>query len=302
MKVEAFAPHPPEPVKPPPKNFRDPASHSQPGLHFTRKIDLNLTVDLTEKKIRGTATYKIDILDPSATEIILDVRRINIHSVTADGPLPFVVTEDVSAVGGTLAIKHPPGDSCTFTVSFDTDGRGTGSPGGGACDWLSEDVTGDLPFIFTQAQAIHARSIFPCQDTPAVKAPYTAVVSVAAPHQDLTVVMSAQKVPSQPDDPAGSSRFDCAVPVPSYLFALACGTLSSRDLSPRCRVWALPKVVELAAWEFKDVEKMLSTAEAIAGPYVWGRYDLLVLPPSFPYGGMENPMLTFVTPTLLSVS
>lgn len=113
--------------------------------------------------------------------------------------------------------------------------------------------------------------------------------------------MSAQRIENHDTDKKGLARFECGVPVPSYLIAFASGVLEWRSISHRCCVWALPHVVEKARWEFEEVESMLKVAERVAGEYVWGRYDLLVLPPSFPYGGMENPFLTFVTPTLLSV-
>lgn len=301
---QKFAPLPPDPVKPPLPYFKDPASHCWPGIHFTEHICLYLTIDFTNKRLNGRAIYKVRKLE-KAEQLELDIRGIHIKSVTdpKGNNLSYTAKEDESPVGGILSIHIPTSKSPTteFIVSYETDGCGGGSPAGGACDWLSPPQAGGQPFIFTQAQAIHARSIFPCQDTPAVKAPYTAIVSVLPPYQHLPVVMSAQRMPSASDDPVGSTRFHCAVPIPSYLFALACGSLNSRSLSPRCMVWAQPDVIDAASEEFADVENMLATAEELAGPYVWGRYDLLVLPASFPYGGMENPMLTFVTPTLIAV-
>ncbi|CAN8068962.1 unnamed protein product [Agarophyton chilense] len=303
LNEKSFPPATPETVKPPLPYFKDPASHSWPGVHFTDNICIYLTIDFEKKRLTGRAHYTFRKLQ-SDERLSLDIRGIDVKSVTtSDGaPLSYIAKEDESPAGGLLSVDVPQSDSSTFQVCicYETGGCGGGSPAGGACDWLSPEQAANEPFLFTQAQAIHARSIFPCQDTPAVKSPYTAVVSVLPPYDNLPVVMSAQRVPSTNDDPDGSSRFHCAVPIPSYLFALACGSLESRDLSPRCRVWAQPAVIEDAAQEFVDVELMLTTAEELAGPYVWGRYDLLVLPASFPYGGMENPMLTFVTPTLLS--
>eukprot|EP00178_Gracilaria_changii_P015912 TRINITY_DN4472_c0_g1_i3.p1 TRINITY_DN4472_c0_g1~~TRINITY_DN4472_c0_g1_i3.p1 ORF type:complete len:450 (+),score=43.73 TRINITY_DN4472_c0_g1_i3:146-1495(+) len=298
-----FAPLPPATVKPPLPYFKDPASHSWPGVHFTDNICIYMTIDFENRRLTGRAIYTFRKLQPSEN-VSLDIRGIDVKSVTtADGtPIPYNAKEDESPVGGMLSIQVPQCDSPTFQVcvSYETDGCGGGSPAGGACDWLTPEQAAGQPFMFTQAQAIHARSIFPCQDTPAVKSPYTAIVSVLPPYHNLCVVMSAQRVASATDDPEGSARFHCAVPIPSYLFALACGSLESRPLSSRCKVWAQPGVIESAANEFANVEQMLCAAEDLAGPYVWGRYDILVLPASFPYGGMENPMLTFVTPTLLS--
>ncbi len=153
--------------------------------------------------------------------------------------------------------------------------------------------------MFTQFQPIHARSMIPCQDSPMVRATYHAAVTMP---EALTAVMSA----GPQDAPAGSAPgtrtmvFDMPQAIPSYLIALAVGDLASRDLSPRARVWAEPATVEEAAWEFAGVEEMIVRAEQLFGPYEWDRYDMLVLPPSFPYGGMENPRMTFLTPTLLA--
>jgi leukotriene-A4 hydrolase len=142
--------------------------------------------------------------------------------------------------------------------------------------------------------------MFPCQDTPSVKVTYTAELTVP---RELTALMSAVPTGSH-EVPNDNSKkvftFEQKVPVPSYLVAIAVGALESRQIGPRSYVWSEKEVIDQAADEFAQTEEMLQTAESLCGPYVWGRYDLLVLPPSFPYGGMENPCLTFVTPTLLA--
>ena len=150
-------------------------------------------------------------------------------------------------------------------------------------------------------QAILNRALFPCQDTPAVKTPYTA--TVRAPAQ-LTVLMSAL---SEEDGPKPAREGRCCewtfrqpIAIPSYLVAFAVGDLESRDIGPRSRVFAEKEHIERAAFDFSETEAKLRTAEELCGPYLWSRYDILVLPPSFAYGGMENPCLTFVTPTLLT--
>uniref|UniRef100_S4RRI9 Uncharacterized protein n=1 Tax=Petromyzon marinus TaxID=7757 RepID=S4RRI9_PETMA len=149
-------------------------------------------------------------------------------------------------------------------------------------------------------QAIHCRSMVPCQDTPSLKFTYDAKVSVP---KSLVALMSALCDGSEPDPTNGEftvHKFKQPVQIPSYLIALVVGALKSREIGPRTKVWSEKEFVEQAASEFSETETMLTTAEELVGPYVWGRYDLLVLPPSFPYGGMENPCLTFVTPTVLA--
>jgi leukotriene-A4 hydrolase len=161
--------------------------------------------------------------------------------------------------------------------------------------WLSKEQTDSkaLPFVYSQCQAIHARTLLPCQDTPAVRITYNATVTTSEP--TATVLMSALSFG------AGDmgTKFAQSVPIASYLIAIAAGNIGAKDVSERCRVYAEPTMLEAAAWEFAEVEQLLTTAEDIAGKYEWRRYDLLVLPPSFPFGGMENPNLTFVTPTCI---
>ncbi|VVC97011.1 unnamed protein product [Leptidea sinapis] len=162
------------------------------------------------------------------------------------------------------------------------------SPSATALQWLEPKQTSGkkYPYMFSQCQPIHARSIMPCQDSPAVKFTYTAEVS--AP-ENFSVLMSAIRDGSNNT----KTTFRQPVPIPSYLLAIAVGVLESRELGPRSHVWAEKEEIERSAWEFADTEKYLQAAEALCGPYQWTQYDLLVLPPSFPYGGMENPCLTF---------
>jgi leukotriene-A4 hydrolase len=167
-----------------------------------------------------------------------------------------------------------------------------------ACQWLepSQTVGKKHPYLFTQCQAIHARSLLPCQDSPSIKLTYSA--NITAP---LRAVMSA--VSTGEDKHAGDKttfKFEQKQRIPSYLIALAVGNLEGREIGPRSTVWTEPEVLEAAAWEFVDTENFIRTGEELLTPYDWGRYDLLVLPASFPYGGMENPCLTFVTPSLLA--
>jgi leukotriene-A4 hydrolase len=197
-------------------------------------------------------------------------------------------------VGGDAGLKQ--GDEIIVRVEYET------SPSDAlAIQWLNASQTAGKkhPYLFTQCQAIHARTMVPCQDTPSVKTPYLATVTVDSA---LTALMSA--VPTGETTSADGKHktfsFKQAVPIPSYLIALAVGALVSRDIGPRSKVWSEAEMVDAGAFEFAETEKFISIAENLVGPYVWGRYDVLLLPPSFPYGGMENPCLTFVTPTLLA--
>ncbi len=175
------------------------------------------------------------------------------------------------------------------------------SPDAPALQWLSPEQTagGEHPFLFSQCQSIHARSLAPLPDTPRNRLTYEAEVEVPRP---LGAVMSAGPAGEGPGARPGTRvlRFAMPQPIPPYLLALAVGRLDSRDLGPRSRVFAEPETVEAAAYEFAETEAMIVRAEELFGPYDWDRYDMLVLPPSFPYGGMENPRMTFLTPTLLA--
>jgi aminopeptidase N len=170
------------------------------------------------------------------------------------------------------------------------------SPNASGLQWLDPAMTEgkQQPFMFSQSQQIHARSWVPLQDTPQIRFTYSA--HVTAP-KDAMVLMSADNDPNAVRD--GDYSFRMPQKIPSYLLAIAAGDLVFKPISDRSGVWAEPSMVDKAEHEFEDTEKMIRTAEKLYGPYRWDRYDLLVLPPSFPYGGMENPRLTFATPTVI---
>lgn len=278
-------------VKPPSHDFQDPSSHSWPGRHFVTHIDLDFTIDFTAKLIHGIANIHFELLSGSTT-LTLDVRGITIKSIIygKDRHLPYTIDHLDSSIGAALNISLPSNIGIldipfhTITIAYTTPGNGDGHPAGGALDWLSpEQTSSGEPFAFTQCQSIHARSIIPCQDTSTVKSTYNALGRVAPPFDHLTLVMSAQHVSSK--ETKNGVSFSCGVPIPSYLIAFACGKLEYRNLSKRCAVWAEPSIIDKAESEFSETDSMLESAENIAGPYVWGRYDLIVLPGSFPYGG-----------------
>lgn len=273
----------------------DQHSYAQPDKVKTTDLALDLALDFDKKQIAGTATYSLDWVDPQATELVLDTRELSIAKVegqTDDGswqPLQFALAEEDKILGSKLAIQAPqqPGH---VRVSYST------SPEASGLQWLEPSMTAgkQQPFMFSQSQQIHARSWVPLQDTPQVRFTYTA--HVTAP-ENAMVLMSADNDPKAARD--GDYTFKMPQKIPSYLLAIAAGDLAFAPISERAGVWAEPSMVDKAAAEFADTEKMMTTTEALYGPYRWGRYDILVLPPSFPYGGMENPRLTFATPTVI---
>ncbi|XP_063540156.1 leukotriene A-4 hydrolase isoform X1 [Cydia strobilella] len=272
----------------------DPSSYSRPEIAVVKHTSFSLNVDFEKKVLSGSALITVDVLQDTG-EVILDTSNLTIHSIELeDGtPLKYTLGDDLHNYGSKLTIKLPKTEIAgeTLKIKIDYASSQTAS----ALQWLEPSQTSGKkhPYLFSQCQPIHARSIIPCQDTPAVKFTYDA--EVTAP-EEFTVLMSALRGESR----SAKATFRQPVPIPAYLLAIAVGVLDSRELGPRSRVWSEKEEIEKSAWEFAETEKYLQAAERLCGPYVWTQYDLLVLPPSFPYGGMENPCLTFVTPTLLA--
>ncbi len=272
----------------------DPHSFVDDTQPRTRHADVSLDVDFPRRVVNGEIHLRFEA--PGSGPLDLDTKGLTIHAVAtpAGTAVPHALGEETPILGRRLRLDLPRG---TGGVSI----RFTTSPDAVALQWLDPAQTagGSHPFLYSQCQAIHARTVLPLQDTPAVRISYRAEVTVPEP---LSVVMSAGPAGDRPGPRPGTRTFlfEMPQPIPPYLLALAAGRLASRDLSPRSRVFAEPEVVERAAWEFAGIEETLRTAERLFGPYPWDRYDMLVLPPSFPYGGMENPRMTFLTPTLLA--
>ena len=270
----------------------DPHSYADDAQPRTKHLRLHLAVDFEKKRIDGRAI--LELAAPAGGPMDLDTKGLTVVAVTASEgrEVLFDLGAEDPILGRRLTLKLPPGTT-EVLVRYHT------SPDAVGLQWLDPAQTeGKVhPFLFSQCQAIHARTMVPCQDTARFRVTYHAEVTVPAP---LSAVMSAG--PSGTIEGKGTRifLFDMPQPIPTYLLALAVGDLESRDLSPRARVWAEPATVEKAAWEFAGVEEMIVKAEGLFGPYDWDRYDMLVLPPSFPYGGMENPRMTFLTPTLLA--
>ncbi|HYE96901.1 MAG TPA: M1 family metallopeptidase [Rubricoccaceae bacterium] len=270
-------------------------SYARPGEARVTHVALDLDADFGVKELAGTATLTVARV-PGARQVVLDTRDLMIERVTdADGdPLVFEMGAADPILGRPLTVTLPE-DGDRVVVHYRT------RPTAAAVQWLTPAQTSSgKPFLFTQGQAILTRTWVPTQDSPGIRQTYEAEITVPA---TLTAVMSAEHltpggIPSDGD--RTTFRFRMANPIPPYLIALAIGDLAFRPVGERAGVWAEPGVVERAAYEFADMETMIDAAERLYGPYRWGRYDVLVLPPSFPFGGMENPRLTFATPTVLA--
>ena len=270
---------------------RLPHSCARPDQVAVEHIHLDLKVDFDSKTLSGTARLDLD-RKTDAKSLRLDTNGLDVAGIKSsdETDLKFQLGEHVSSLGQTLEVELP--DGCEqVTIAYSS------RPSAEAVQWLSPEQTTDKeePFLFTQSQAILARTWVPCQDTPAVRMTYSAKITVP---KHLMAVMSASN-PQEKND-TGVYQFEMKQPIPSYLLALAVGDLKFQKLGPRSGVYAEPSVLKKAVWELHDTERMISAAEELYGPYRWERYDVIFLPSSFPFGGMENPRLTFATPTILA--
>ncbi len=270
----------------------DPHSFAIPAEAVVQKLYLNINVDFGKKTINGKAQWTIKKSE-SAKEIHFDTKNILIEKVTIDeigNPWKFAWGKEDAILGHDLIIPLK-NNTTVVTIFYST------SPDAAACQWLDQQQTAGkkLPFLFTQCQAILGRTLFPCQDSPGIRFTYEADVKVPV---EMIALMSAENPIEK--NRTGQYHFRMTNPIPSYLMALAVGDIQYQSIGERTGVYAEPSMLEKSAYEFIDMQKMLENAEKLYGPYRWGRYDVLVLPPSFPFGGMENPMLTFATPTILA--
>lgn len=270
----------------------DPHSYANSNEVIIKHLALDLDVNFNTKILSGKATLSL-VHKKRTNKLVLDTRDLTIEKVTLDNketPATFSLGNDEKIFGRPLTISITP-KTRSVTIYYST------SPNAAALQWLEPSQTAGKikPFLFTQSQAILARTWVPCMDGPGVRMTYTAIVRT---NPDLLALMSAGNPTIRTAD--GIYTFEMKQPIPSYLLALAVGDLEFRPLGNRSGVYAEPAMVQKAANEFVDVEKMILAAEELYGPYRWERYDLLVLPPSFPFGGMENPRLTFATPTVIA--
>ncbi|MBI4434631.1 M1 family metallopeptidase [Candidatus Uhrbacteria bacterium] len=273
-----------------PNTRPDPHSYFRTDQPRLTHLDWTAVVDFASRTLECSALLKFD----RSGVVDLDTRDLTLLAVTTPLGVPldheFAPAEPV--IGSRLRVTMPDGTD-TMRISYVT------SPNASALQWLDAQQTAGKrhPFLFSQGECIHTRSFLPCQDSPGVRFTYTASLSVPL---ELRGLMAAARVDRIEAHETAIERWAMLEPIPAYLIALAVGELESRDLSPRSRVWAEPEVVEMAAADFRDVGAMMDVAESLYGPYDWERFDMLVLPPSFPYGGMENPRLTFLTPGIVT--
>jgi leukotriene-A4 hydrolase len=273
---------------------KDPHSYTDVAQGRTAAVDLKLTVDFAAKRLHGQVT--LTLVEPAKGRLDLDTRGLRIDAVTDErgASVPFSLGKPDPILGARLEVRLAQ-PSRTLTVRYAT------SPEASALQWLEPQHTagGKHPYLFSQCQPHHARAMVPLQDSAMVRFKYKAEITVPKP---LVAVMSAAPGArvAGPDTKSSTYAFEMPQPIPSYLLALAVGNLAAKDLGPRSRVYTEPEMLKAAAWEFAGVDDMLLAAEKLFGPYRWDRYDFLVMPPAFPYGGMENPRLTFLTPTLVA--
>lgn len=269
-------------------------------------LDLDLRVDMKFQSITGRAALELKRVDPRATQLVLDTKDLMILNVTQKATdvlgataksetiwvsRPFHLEKPDPILGSALVIDLPPSKRGSEVIRIDYETL----PASAALQWLTPKQTArHKAFLYTNSEPISARSWIPLQDTPQVRATYKAKVHTDS---DMRAVMSAENDPKAKRN--GDYTFVMPEAVPSYLIALAVGDLEFRETGPRTGVYAEKSMINEAAKEFADTESMIQANEKMFGPYRWSRYDVLVMPPSFPEGGMENPRLSFITPTVV---
>jgi leukotriene-A4 hydrolase len=279
---------------------RDPNTLSNYDQWRTKHTTANFKVDFSAKCLRGSVVIELESqTDKASSEIILDSSYVDVSAIRLNSASSqWEVKDRAGPNGSPVHVAVPNGAAKGELVKLEIDLATTDKCT--ALQWLTPAQTSNkkAPFMFSQCQAIHARSIFPCQDTPDVKSTYDFIIR--SPH---VVVASGVPVPGA-TEAAGEDKiykFQQKVPIPSYLFAVASGDIASAPIGRCSSVATGPNELKASQWELQnDMDKFLDAAEKIVFPYQWGEYNVLVLPPSFPYGGMENPIFTFATPTIIS--
>jgi leukotriene-A4 hydrolase len=281
----------------------DPNSYANVNNFRINHMKLNLKTEFERKALKGYVIHEVDIVDKNSNKFILDTRNLKIFSAAwlkddnNEISLKFTLGEENKMYGQSLTIEFVDDmlkeSKVNVKINYET------TPECSACQWVepSQTVGKQYPYLYTQCEAIHARSVIPCQDSPIIKHTYEAEMIVP---EKLRALMSAVLLEEKPvENGLVSYKFEQKMRIPAYLLAIAVGNIKGIKIGPRSTVWSEPEVVEKAANEFVNTEDFIKIGEDYLTEYAWGVYDLLVLPPSFPFGGMENPCLTFVTPTIV---
>ncbi|EGG17423.1 leukotriene A4 hydrolase [Cavenderia fasciculata] len=276
----------------------DPSSLSNPQDAKVNSLHLVLDVEFATSRLVGYVDVRSVLQSDSVSTLILDSNNLEISKVTDLENNPINLGAVHSIFGTPVEIEIAEGQrgknkEFNARVYYNT------TPSSVALQWLKPEQTAGKkhPYLFSQCQAIHARSLVPCQDSPSNKVTYSAQITVDSP---LTALMSALSTGKKENGDKTVFTFEQDIVIPTYLIAIVVGNLDSRKIGPRSHVWSEPETVAAGEFEFANTEKFIAAGESILTPYIWKKYDVLLLPPSFPYGGMENPMLTFVTPTLIA--
>jgi aminopeptidase N len=285
----------------PARAVQDPHSYAEPERFLVRHVALDLEADFAAHRLDGSVDLTVERLDPYAKELYLDTRDLEIRSVKLldeagqSQVLAFRVDPPDEILGSRLRIQFSECCAAPSLMHIRIDYRT--STEASALQWLEPvQTSGPHPFMYSQGQAIHGRSWIPMQDSPGVRVTYSARIRTPP---DLVAVMSAARVVDAAAKP-GEFRFEMKQPIPSYLIALAIGDIEFRSLGERVGVWTEPSRLDAAAREFADLPRMLESGEQMAGSYRWERYDLLIMPHSFAFGGMENPRLSFISPSIVA--
>jgi leukotriene-A4 hydrolase len=283
---------------------RDYHSFAEPSAFRVKHLDLDLQTSFESKRLSGVADLTVARVSPDATKLVLDTRDLTIRQIwwmkspSELVPLRFTLGARDPMLGSPLAIDLPAAlNAPEFTVRISYQTR----PEASGLQWVEPGQTANKtdPLLFSQSEAIHARSWIPLQDSPQVRMTYKATIRVPP---GMRAVMSAQSTATNLGElqPTGVYNFEMPQAIPSYLIAIGVGKLEFRATGPRTGVFAESSTIDAAAYEFAETEQMIQASEKLFGSYRWGRYDLLILPPSFPLGGMENPRLSFITPTAIA--
>jgi aminopeptidase N len=261
----------------------------------TSHVVLDLHVDFSKKQLRGTIEHHLKYIKKKVSHLILDTKNLDIHHVYAFQQKQWKKVsfklDKKDAIRGKKLTIHLPNNVTRIKIDYNSRLDSSG------LQWLSPEQTSGkkFPFMFSQSQAIHARTWMPIQDTPAMRVTYSAKIKTP-PH--LLSVMSAKRLSKK--NKTGSASFEMKQAIPPYLIAIAAGNIHYKKMSKQTGIYSEPELLDAAVFEFEDTQRMIDVSEHLYGKYSWEVYDLLILPPSFPFGGMENPRLSFITPTVLA--